>query len=225
MGYRELYEIWSKDSYFDEATRNELLAITDEKEIEDRFYKDLEFGTGGLRGVLGSGTNRMNVYTVAKASAGLAKYIVANGEEAMKRGVAISYDSRHFSPEFAQVAASTMAAYGVKTYLSDELRPVPMLSYSVRYFGAFAGVMVTASHNPPKYNGYKAYGPDGCQVTTKAANDISSEISKLDIFDDVAAAIDVHFSRNAAQNRRGFCAGQRHRDRLGASHRRNQLAL
>ena len=178
MGYKETYEIWSKDPYFDETTRAELLAITDEKEIEDRFYKDLEFGTGGLRGILGAGTNRMNVYTVAKASAGLANYIIENGEEAMKRGVVISYDSRHFSPEFAQIAATTMAAYGVKAYLSDELRPVPMCSYSVRYFGAFCGVMVTASHNPPKYNGYKVYGEDGGQVTNEAADAILANMDK-----------------------------------------------
>ncbi|MCR5529517.1 MAG: phospho-sugar mutase [Saccharofermentans sp.] len=180
MDYKELYKIWSTDTYFDEATREELKAISsDEKEIEDRFYKDLEFGTGGLRGVLGAGTNRMNVYTVAKASAGLAKYIVSKGEEAMNRGVAIAFDSRHFSPEFAQVAATTFAAYGVKSYLSDELRPVPMCSYAVRYFNAFCGVMVTASHNPPKYNGYKVYGEDGGQVTNEAAAEILSNMSEF----------------------------------------------
>ena len=180
MDYKELYNIWSTDTYFDEATREELKAIaSDEKEIEDRFYKDLEFGTGGLRGVLGAGTNRMNIYTVAKASAGLAKYIVSKGEEAMKRGVAIAFDSRHFSPEFAQIAATTFAAYGVKSYLSDELRPVPMCSYAVRYFNAFCGVMVTASHNPPKYNGYKVYGEDGGQVTNEAAAEILSNMSEF----------------------------------------------
>ena len=180
MSYQDTYKIWSTDPHFDETTRNELLAIAaDEKEIEDRFYKDLEFGTGGLRGILGAGTNRMNIYTVAKASAGLAAYIVASGEEAMKRGVAISHDSRHFSPEFAQIAASTLAAYGVKVYLSDELRPVPMCSYAVRYFNAFAGVMVTASHNPPKYNGYKVYGEDGGQVTSDAANAILENMNNF----------------------------------------------
>jgi len=180
MDYKELYGIWSTDAYFDEATREELKAIaSDEKEIEDRFYKDLEFGTGGLRGVLGAGTNRMNRYTVAKASAGLAKYIVSKGEEAMKRGVAIAFDSRHFSPEFAQVAASTFAAYGIKSYLSDELRPVPMCSYAVRYFGAYCGVMITASHNPPKYNGYKVYGEDGGQVTNEAASEILANMAEF----------------------------------------------
>ena len=180
MDYKEVYGIWSTDPYFNEATRDELKAIaSDEKEIEDRFYKDLEFGTGGLRGILGAGTNRMNVYTVAKASAGLAKYIVSKGEEAMKRGVAISFDSRHFSPEFAQIAATTFAAYGVKSYLSDELRPVPMCSYAVRYFNAFCGVMVTASHNPPKYNGYKVYGEDGGQVTNEAASEILANMAEF----------------------------------------------
>lgn len=180
MDFKDTYKIWSTDPYFDETTRAELTAIaSDEKEIEDRFYKDLEFGTGGLRGVIGAGTNRMNVYTVAKASAGLANYIASKGEDAMKRGVAISFDSRHFSPEFAQIAATTMAAYGIKVYLSDELRPVPMCSFSVRYFNAYAGVMVTASHNPPKYNGYKVYGEDGGQVTAEAANAILDNMSKF----------------------------------------------
>jgi len=179
MGAVDTYKIWSTDTYFDEATRAELLAIKDDaNEIEERFYKDLEFGTGGLRGVIGAGTNRMNVYTVAKASAGLANYIVDAGEEAMKRGVVISHDSRHFSPEFARIAATTFAAYGIKVYLTDELRPVPMCSYAVRYFGAFAGVMVTASHNPPKYNGYKVYGEDGGQVTEEAAAAILSNMNK-----------------------------------------------
>ncbi|MCQ2482461.1 MAG: phospho-sugar mutase [Clostridia bacterium] len=181
MNYKDLYEVWSKDNFFNEATRNELLSIKDDdKEIEERFYRSLEFGTGGLRGVIGAGTNRMNIYTVAKASAGLAQYIIANGEEAMKKGVAVSFDSRHFSPEFAEITACTLAAYGITVHLSDELRPVPMLSYSVRYFGAFAGVMVTASHNPPKYNGYKVYGEDGGQVTTEAAAAILANIEKFD---------------------------------------------
>lgn len=179
MGAVDTYKIWSTDPYFDEATRAELLAIKDDaNEIEERFYKDLEFGTGGLRGVIGAGTNRMNVYTVAKASAGLANYIVDKGDEAMKRGVVISHDSRHFSPEFAQIAATTFAAYGIKVFLTDELRPVPMCSYAVRYFGAYAGVMITASHNPPKYNGYKVYGEDGGQVTEEAAAAILDNMNK-----------------------------------------------
>ena len=140
MSYKDEYKFWSEDPFFDEATRSELAALTDEKEIEDRFYKNLEFGTAGFRGVLGAGTNRMNVYTVWKASTGLAQYILSCGSEAVEKGVVVSYDSRHFSPEFAVITAETLAAYGIKSYLSDELRPVPMLSFSVRYFKAFAGV-------------------------------------------------------------------------------------
>lgn len=174
------YEFWMNDPYFDEGTRNELIAIKDDKkEIEDRFYRDLEFGTAGLRGVLGAGTNRMNVYTVAKASEGLAKFILSCGDEAVARGVVISYDSRHFSPEFAEITASVLAANGIPSKLSDELRPVPVLSYSVRYFKAFAGVMITASHNPSKYNGYKVYGEDGGQVPPEAADAVLSNIEAI----------------------------------------------
>ncbi len=180
MDFMKEYEFWSTDPYFDEGTRNELIAIRDDKkEIEDRFYRDLEFGTAGLRGVLGAGTNRMNVYTVAKASEGLAKYIISEGEEAIARGVVISYDSRHFSPEFAQITAQVLAANGIPSRLSDELRPVPVLSYSVRYFKAFAGVMITASHNPSKYNGYKVYGEDGGQVPPEAADAVLSNIEAI----------------------------------------------
>ena len=181
MDFMKAYELWSTDPYFDEGTRNELLAIKDDtKEIEDRFYRDLEFGTAGLRGVLGAGTNRMNVYTVAKASEGLAKYILSEGEEAVARGVVISYDSRHFSPEFAQITAQVLAANGIPSRLSDELRPVPVLSFSVRYFKAFAGVMITASHNPSKYNGYKVYGEDGGQVPPEAADAVLSNIEAIE---------------------------------------------
>ena len=180
MDFMKAYELWSTDPFFDEGTRNELIAIKDDtKEIEDRFYRDLEFGTAGLRGVLGAGTNRMNVYTVAKASEGLAKYILSCGEEAVKRGVVISFDSRHFSPEFAQITAQVLAANGIPSRLSDELRPVPVLSFSVRYFKAFAGVMITASHNPSKYNGYKVYGEDGGQVPPEAADAVLSNIEAI----------------------------------------------
>lgn len=180
MSAIDTYKIWSSDPYFDETTRAELAAIAnDSTEIEDRFYKDLEFGTGGLRGIIGAGTNRINLYTVGKASAGLAAYIEAQGEEAKKRGVVICHDSRHFSPEFAKMAAQVFAFYGIKVYLTDELRPVPMCSFSVRYFNAFAGVMVTASHNPPKYNGYKVYGEDGGQVTEVAAAAILDNMAKF----------------------------------------------
>ncbi len=181
MNIEELYKLWSEDPYFDEQTRKELLAIRDDKkEIEERFFRDLEFGTAGLRGILGAGTNRMNMYIVSRASAGLGKYIVSEGEEAMKRGVVISYDSRHFSPEFAEITARTLTAMGIRVYLSDELRPVPMLSYSVRYHKAFAGVMITASHNPAKYNGYKVYGEDGGQVPPEAASKILSFIEGIE---------------------------------------------
>jgi len=180
MSYMDTYKFWCEDPYFDETTRAELAAIKDDpKEIEDRFYKDLEFGTAGFRGVLGAGTNRMNIYTVAKASAGLAQYIISCGPEAVERGVVISYDSRHFSPEFAKITATTLAAYGIKSLLSDELRPVPVCSYSVRYFKAAAGVMITASHNPAKYNGYKVYGEDGGQVPPEAADIILKSIEAI----------------------------------------------
>ena len=181
MNVEELYKLWSEDPYFDEETRAELLAIKDDKkEIEERFYRDLEFGTAGLRGVLGAGINRMNMYVVAKASTGLGKFIVSEGEDAMKRGVVISYDSRHFSPEFAEITARTLTSMGIRVFLSDELRPVPMLSYSVRWHKAFAGVMITASHNPSKYNGYKVYGEDGGQVPPEAASKILSFIEGIE---------------------------------------------
>ena len=171
--YEKLYEIWSTDSFFDEATRKDLASIKDDKgEKEERFYRDLAFGTGGLRGIIGAGTNRMNIYTVAKATAGLAQYIRKEGSHAMSRGVVISYDCRHFSPEFARTAACVLTRAGIRVYLSDELRPVPVLSYSVRYFKAFSGIMITASHNPSRYNGYKVYGEDGGQVTLEAADEI-----------------------------------------------------
>ena len=178
--FEALYELWSGDSFFDEDTRRELQMIRDDrKEIEDRFYRDLAFGTGGLRGVIGAGTNRMNVYTVAKATAGLAKYMKMQGPQAAARGVVVSYDSRQFSQEFAQTVAGVLTRAGIRTFLSDELRPVPVLSYAVRQYNAYAGVMVTASHNPAKYNGYKVYGDDGGQVTLEAADAILSCIEGI----------------------------------------------
>ncbi len=165
MDYRKEYEFWLKDDYFDEETKKELLAIADdEKEIEDRFYRELEFGTGGLRGVIGAGTNRMNLYTVRKATQGLANYILS--KNAQDKGIAIAYDSRFMSPEFADEAALCMAANGIKAYVFDALRPTPELSFAVRYFKATAGIVITASHNPPEYNGYKVYWEDGAQVTS-----------------------------------------------------------
>ena len=184
MSYKEEFEYWLNDPYFDQDTKDELLAIRgDETEVEDRFYKELEFGTGGLRGVLGAGTNRMNIYTVRKATQGLANYIKKQGTEAM--GVAISYDSRRMSPEFADVAALNLAANGIKAYVYDALRPTPMLSFAVRELGCTAGIMITASHNPPEYNGYKAYWADGAQMTSPRDVDVIAEVKAVKSYDDV----------------------------------------
>lgn len=178
MSYKKMYEAWLANDYFDEATRAELEAIAgDEKEIEDRFYQDLEFGTAGLRGVIGAGTNRMNIYTVRKATQGLANYILKVGGE--KRGVAIAYDSRHMSPEFADEAALCLAANGIKAYVFESLRPTPELSYAVRYLNCIAGINITASHNPPEYNGYKVYWEDGAQITPPHDTGIMDEVKKV----------------------------------------------
>ncbi len=178
MGYKENYESWLNNPYFDEDTRNELKGIAgNEKEIEDRFYMDLEFGTAGLRGVIGAGTNRMNIYTVRKATQGLANYIASvNGQD---RGVAIAYDSRRMSPEFADEAALCLAANGIKAYVFESLRPTPELSYAVRKLGCIAGINVTASHNPPEYNGYKVYWEDGAQITPPHDTGIMDEVKKV----------------------------------------------
>ena len=178
MNYKEQYEIWLSNPYFDEATKSELKAIgADEKEIEDRFYKELEFGTGGLRGVIGAGLNRMNVYTVRKATQGLANYILKQGTQ--DKGVAIAYDSRRMSPEFADVAALCLNANGIKAYVFDALRPTPELSFALRELGCTAGIVVTASHNPPEYNGYKVYWADGAQVTPPHDVDIITEVKAI----------------------------------------------
>ena len=178
MGYKEMYEEWLNNPYFDDATKAELKAIEgNEKEIEDRFYMDLEFGTAGLRGVIGAGTNRMNVYTVRKATQGLANYI--NNVHAQEKGVAIAYDSRHMSPEFADVAALCLAANGIKAYVFESLRPTPELSYAVRRLGCTAGINITASHNPPEYNGYKVYWEDGAQITPPHDTGIMAEVKKV----------------------------------------------
>ncbi|MDD6716494.1 MAG: phospho-sugar mutase [Firmicutes bacterium] len=175
---------WLTDPYFDEKTKEELRSVQgDEKEIEDRFYKDLAFGTGGLRGVIGAGTNRMNIYTVRKATQGLANYILKNGDP--KKGVAISYDSRRMSPEFAKETALCLAANGIKAYLSDTLRPVPEESFALRYFGCQAGVEITASHNPPAYNGYKVYWEDGAQVTPPHDTGIIADVNAVTDYNDV----------------------------------------
>ena len=178
MGYREAYEFWLNNPYFDEDTKQELRNIAnDEKEIEDRFYMDLEFGTAGLRGVIGAGTNRMNVYTVRKATQGLSNYIIKVGAQA--KGVAIAYDSRRMSPEFANEAALCLAANGIKAYIFESLRPTPELSYAVRYLGCTAGINVTASHNPPEYNGYKVYWEDGAQITPPHDSGIMAEVKAV----------------------------------------------
>lgn len=183
MDDKKLYEEWLTSPVFDEATKAELKAISgNDAEIRDRFYKDLEFGTGGLRGIVGAGTNRMNLYTVRRATQGLAKYIISKGVQS--KGVAISYDSRHFSPEFAEAAALTLNANGIKSYLFDALRPTPELSYAVRELKCTAGIMVTASHNPPEYNGYKVYWDDGCQITPPVDKDII-DLVKSTAFSDI----------------------------------------
>ncbi|MBQ7920107.1 MAG: phospho-sugar mutase [Lachnospiraceae bacterium] len=183
MGYMDEYKLWLTDDYFDQATKDELKAIADnEAEIEDRFYKELEFGTGGLRGVIGAGTNRMNLYTVRKASQGLANYILKQGVK--DKGIAIAYDSRFMSPEFADEAALCMAANGIKAYVFDALRPTPELSFALRTLGCTAGIVITASHNPPEYNGYKVYWDDGAQVTAPKDKEIIGEVQAIKDFHD-----------------------------------------
>ena len=178
MSYMDEYRFWLEDDYFDADTKAELKALEgNDKEIEDRFYKELEFGTGGLRGVIGAGTNRMNVYTVRKATQGLANYIIKMG--GTDKGVAIAYDSRFMSPEFADVAALCLAANGIKAYVFDELRPTPELSFALRTLGCISGIVVTASHNPPEYNGYKVYWEDGAQVTAPKDKEIITEVKNV----------------------------------------------
>lgn len=178
MSYHNAYKQWCTDPYFSEETRQELLSIEgNEKEIEDRFFKDLEFGTGGLRGVIGNGTNRMNVYTVRKATQGLANFIIKEGGQ--DKGVAIAYDSRRMSPEFADEAALCLNANGIRAYVFPSLRPTPELSFAVRELGCIAGIVVTASHNPPEYNGYKVYWEDGAQVTSPKDVQIIDEVKAI----------------------------------------------
>jgi len=164
MDYKEIYKEWLANPYFDEATKEELRGISeDDNEIKERFYKDFEFGTAGLRGIIGAGVNRMNIYVVRRATQGLANYIIKQGGQ--NKGVAIAYDSRHMSPEFAEEAALTLAANGIKAYKFESLRPTPELSFAVRELNCIAGINITASHNPPEYNGYKVYWEDGAQFT------------------------------------------------------------
>lgn len=181
MDYKKVYETWCTDDYFDAETKAELKALEgNEEEIQDRFYRQLEFGTGGLRGVIGAGTNRMNIYTVRQATQGLANYIIQeNGQE---KGVAIAYDSRRMSPEFAREAALCLNANGIRSYLFDSLRPTPELSFAVRKLGCIAGIVVTASHNPREYNGYKVYWEDGAQITPPHDKNILAEVAKVTDF-------------------------------------------
>ena len=178
MDYKEIYNQWLENPYFDEATKEELKAIKDdENEIKERFYMDLEFGTAGLRGIIGAGTNRMNIYVVRRATQGLANYIAKVDKKS--QGVAIAYDSRHMSPEFAQEAALCLAANGIKAYIFETLRPTPELSFAVRHLGCVAGINVTASHNPPEYNGYKVYWEDGAQITPPHDTGIIGEVKAI----------------------------------------------
>lgn len=186
MNYNEKYQQWLNNPYFDEKTKNELKAIeNDDAEILDRFYKDLEFGTAGLRGKIGAGSNRMNVYTVSLASQGLADTIKAHGQEAMERGVVISRDVRHMSKEFAEITASVLAANGVKVYIHKDITPTPVLSYSIRKLKTISGVMITASHNPKQYNGYKAYWEEGSQILDDIANAILDNMNKVGDYSNV----------------------------------------
>ncbi|WP_338595348.1 phospho-sugar mutase [Clostridium baratii] len=181
MSYKDKYNNWLKSEVFNEETKEELREIKEEKEIEDRFYKDLEFGTGGLRGIIGAGSNRLNIYTVGKATEGLARYLKNKYKENIS--VSIAYDSRNMSPEFAETAALVLNANGIKANLFESLRPTPELSFTVRELKSKAGIVLTASHNPKEYNGYKVYGEDGCQITDEAAKAIISEINNIDYKD------------------------------------------
>ncbi|WP_394883456.1 phospho-sugar mutase [Clostridium baratii] len=181
MNYKDKYNNWLENDLFDENIKKELREIKEEKEIEDRFYKDLEFGTGGLRGVIGAGSNRLNIYTVGKATEGLARYLKDKYKEDIS--VSIAYDSRNMSPEFAETAALVLAANGIKANLFESLRPTPELSFTVRELKSKAGIVLTASHNPKEYNGYKVYGEDGCQITDEAAKAIITEINNIDYKD------------------------------------------
>jgi len=195
MNYMDAYHFWMTDPYFDEDTWAELEAIRDdEKEIEDRFYRELEFGTGGLRGVIGAGTNRMNIYTVRKATQGLANYILKQGTQ--EKGVAIAYDSRFMSPEFSEEAALCLAANGIKAYVFEDLRPTPELSFALRKLGCTAGIVVTASHNPPEYNGYKVYWEDGAQITAPRDKEIITEVLAVTDYH-IVKTIDRHAAEAA----------------------------
>ena len=194
MDYKEKYNEWINDVSIDENTKKELLSITDEKEKEDRFYRELEFGTAGLRGVIGAGTNRMNIYTVRKATQGLSNYILS--QNGATKGVAIAYDSRRMSKEFSMEAALVLNANGIKTYIFDSLRPTPELSFAVRQLGCIAGIVVTASHNPPEYNGYKVYWEDGAQIVYPTDKGIIDEVNKITNYGEIKT-ISLEEAKNA----------------------------
>jgi phosphoglucomutase len=181
MNWKKKANSWMEFEGLDAELQSQLKELmNDEKQLEDAFYKNLEFGTGGMRGEIGVGTNRMNLYTVRKASAGLAAYIENHGIEAKQRGVVIAFDSRHKSPEFAMEAARTLATKGIQTYVFEELRPTPELSFALRYLNAFSGIVVTASHNPPEYNGYKVYGSDGGQLPLEGADEVIAKVNEIE---------------------------------------------
>lgn len=185
MDYRKNYEAWLSSKWIDEDTKKELRALTDEKEIEDRFHQSLEFGTAGLRGILEAGSNRMNKYTVGLATEAFARVIEKAGEDAKKRGVTIGYDVRHFSKEFSELAAGIFTSHGIHVWIYKEIAPTPMVSFAIRELHAFAGVMMTASHNPREYNGYKAYGQDGSQILDDIADAVSGEMAKMKDFSEI----------------------------------------
>ncbi|XRG77800.1 phospho-sugar mutase [Rossellomorea sp. GAMAL-10_SWC] len=194
MNYINQFERWYKHPSLDYEIKSLLEQMKSNKKlIEDNFYKNLEFGTGGMRGELGAGTNRLNIYTVRKASEGLARFIENQGEKAKHQGVVIAYDSRHKSPEFAMEAATTLGTHGIKTYVFESLRPTPVLSFAVRYLGAFSGIVLTASHNPPEYNGYKVYGPDGGQLPPAEADALTSFVDQVEdeLSVEVASKVDL----------------------------------
>jgi len=201
MDYKQQYDFWRRSDYFDEGTKEELENIKDDdNEIKERFYKDMEFGTGGLRGIIGAGTNRMNIYTVRRASQGLANYVILHGDEAAAKGIVIAYDVRRKSREFAENAARVFVANGIRTYLFEDIRPTPELSFAIRYLKTASGVVVTASHNPKEYNGYKAYGDDGALLAIENSQRVIDEIEKLaDVSDIKIVDLDEAFKQGMLQ--------------------------
>lgn len=188
MSWKDTYKVWQERTDLEPDLKQELAAMSDDKEIEDAFYGPLSFGTAGMRGLMGPGINRMNVYTVRQATEGLATLMDSLGDDIKKRGVAIGYDSRHNSRKFAHDAARVLGAHGIKVYIYDNLRPTPELSFAVRHMGTYAGIMITASHNPKEYNGYKIYGEDGGQMPPKESDMMTGYIRKIDDIFDIALA-------------------------------------